>query len=180
MTMLEDKYAKLIELLNNDNLSWVGHSGVPFIIVSYESNEQLKVIDQIQRLKLDIPDFKFEEINMEELLFKMIEKNETVEGIIELEKSDEKVSIPQELGELLLDEIKEYFVTKASELGNKGRILVTRVGASAIYFNFIRLLSYLEGKIQIPIVFFYPGTCDRYSVTLLNKYKETALRALIV
>ena len=36
MTMLMEKYNKLIELINNDNLAWVRHSGVPFVICPYK------------------------------------------------------------------------------------------------------------------------------------------------
>lgn len=180
MAMLREKYTKIIELINNDNLTWVRHSGVPFIICPYEKGEHKDVIHIIKKLKQEIERFNLVVINMEQLLFNIIEEHETIEDIIELEKTEENIDLVEELGELLLEEVREYFISKAKEIGPKGRILVTRVGASAIYFNFIRLLSYLEGRVQIPVVFFYPGTYDKYSVKLLNQYKETALRALIV
>lgn len=179
MAMLMEKYTKLLELINNDTLTWIGHSGVPFIICTYEKNEHITSIDMIERLKVDIDKYKVEVINMEELIFNIIEEFETVDGIVELEKNEE-IDIAQELSELILDEVRKYIVEKSKEVGENGRIIVTRVGATAIYFNFIRLLSYLEGKVRIPTIFFYPGKHDNYSVSLLNQYQENALRALII
>lgn len=179
MTMLMEKYARLLELINNDTLTWIGHSGVPFIICTYKKNEHIKAIDIIDKLKVDVDKYNVEVINMEELIFNIIEEFETVDGIVELEKSEE-INIAQELSELILDEVRKYIVQKSKEIGEYGRIIVTRVGATAIYFNFIRVLSYLEGKVRIPTIFFYPGEYDKYSVNLLNQYQENALRALII
>lgn len=180
MATLMEKYTKILDLINNDSLTWVRHSGVPFIICSYEKEEHKDIAYIVKNLERDIENYKIQIINMEKVIFDIIEENETIEGIIELEKSEEDINLVEELGEFLLDEVRAYFISKAKEIGPDGRIIVTRVGASAIYFNFIRLLSYLEGRVQIPVVFFYPGTYDKYSVTLLNQYKETALRALIL
>ena len=180
MATLMEKYSKIIELINNDSLTWVRHSGVPFIICPYKKEEHKDVMYIINKLQQEIEEFHIELINMEQLIFDIIEEYETIKGIVELEKIEEDIDIVEELGEFLLEKVRSYFISKANEIGPKGRMLVTRVGATAIYFNFIRLLSYLEGRVQIPVVFFYPGSYDRFSVTLLDKYKETALRALII
>ncbi len=180
MTTLMEKYIKITELIDNDSLAWVRHSGVPFIICPYKKEEHKDVMYIIRKLQQEIKGFHLELINMEQLLFDIIEKYEIVDAIIELEKTEKNFDIVEELGEFLLGKVRLYFISKATEMGPKGRILVTRVGATPIYFNFIRLLSYLEGRVQIPVVFFYPGTHDRFSVTLLDQYKETALRALII
>lgn len=180
MAILMEKYNKILELINNDNLAWIRHSGVPFIICPYGKEEHEDTIHIIDKLKQDIQDYKIEVINIEHLIFDIIEEFETIEGIIEFEKSEEDINLVNELGELLLEEIRIRLIGKADELGSDGRIIIARIGSTAIYFNFIRLLSYLEGRIQIPVVFFYPGVHDKYSVKLLDKYKETSLRALIV
>ena len=180
MATLMEKYTKIIELINNDSLTWVRHSGVPFIICPYKKEEHKDVMYIINKLQQEIEEFHIELINMEQLIFDIIEEYETIEGIVELEKTDKDIDMVEELGEFLLEKVRSYFISKANEIGPKGRMLVTRVGATAIYFNFIRLLSYLEGRVQIPVIFFYPGSYDRFSVTLLDKYKETALRALII
>lgn len=180
MATLMEKYTKILELINNDSLAWVRHSGVPFVICPYDKQEHKDSLKIIKKLQQEIEDFNLEVINMEQLIFQIIEEHETIEGIIELEKTEENIDLVKELGELLLEEVRAYFISKSKEIGPNGRILVTRGGSSAIYFNFIRLLSYLEGRVHIPVVFFYPGTYDKYSVKLLNGYKETALRALIL
>lgn len=180
MATLMEKYNKILELINNDSLTWVRHSGVPFIICPYEREEHKDIIHIIKRLNQDIQNYKIEVINIEQVIFDIIEKFETIEGIVEFEKSEEDINLVEEIGELLLEEVRSYLISKAREIGPNGRMIITRIGSSAIYFNFIRLLSYLEGRVQIPVIFFYPGTYDKYSVSLLNKYKETALRALIL
>lgn len=180
MATLMEKYTKIIELINNDSLTWVRHSGVPFVICPYDKEEHKDVAQVIKKLNQEIDNYTLEIINMEQLIFDIIEENEGIEEIIELEKTEKDINLVEELGELILEDIRSYFISKAKEIGTNGRIFVTRVGASAIYFNFIRLLSYLEGRVHIPVVFFYPGKHDKYSVNLLNKHKETALRALII
>lgn len=180
MTMLMEKYTKIIELLDNDSLAWVRHSGVPFIICPYRKEEHNDVIYIINKLQEDMKGYNLELVNMEQLIFNIIEEYETIDGIIELEKTEDNINIVSELGELILTKVRAYFISKANEIGPNGRIVVTRVGVTSIYFNFIRLLSHLEGRVQVPIMFFYPGSHDRFSVTLLDEYKETALRALII
>lgn len=180
MLMLMEKYPKIINLIDNENLTWASHSGVPFIICPYKKEEHNDVMTIIKNMKNDIENYDLKFINMEELIFNIIDKYETIDGIIEFEKTENDINMVSELGELILEKTRDYFISQANELGPKGRIIVTRVGATAIYFNFIRLLSYLEGRVNIPVLFFYPGIYNRYSVTLLDEYKETALRALIL
>lgn len=180
MSTLTEKYIKIVDWISNDSLTWVKHTGVPFIICTYDNAENKDVGYMINKMKQDIIDYHIEIINMEKIIFDIIDEHETIDNIIQIEKSKEESNLVTELGELLLEEVRSYFIAKAKELGPKGRIVVTRVGSTAIYFNFVRLLSYLEGRVQIPLIFLYPGSFDKFSVSLLNKYKETALRALII
>lgn len=180
MLMLKDKYVKLLELINTDNINWVSHSGVPFVICTYDKKDHNDLNGIINKLKTDITNYEIQTINMEELIFNIIEENETIDGIIQLEKQEKDLNLGKELGELILEETREYFISKAAKMGKDGRLIVTRVGSTPVYFNFIRLLTYLEGRVKIPTLFFYPGSYDKFSVRLLDEYKETALRALII
>lgn len=178
--MLMEKYNNILELINSNNPTWVMHSGVPFVICSYTKEDNKTVPIVVKKLKEEILNFKVIEINIEQAIFEIIEKNEGIDKIIEFERSEESIDLSKELGEVILEDLREYIILKSNEVGEKGRILITRIGATTNYFNFIRLISYLEGKVKIPTIFFYPGKCDKYSSVLLDKYKETAIRAFYI
>lgn len=178
--MLMEKYNNILELINCNNPTWVKHSGVPFVICSYEKEDNKTVPIIVKKLKEEIFDFKVIEINLEEAIFEIINRNEGIEDIIEFEKSETDINIPKELGEVILEDLRNYIILRSNEVGENGRLLITRLGATTNYFNFIRLISYLEGKVNIPTIFFYPGKCDKYSSMLLDKYKETAIRAFYI
>lgn len=180
MAMLMEKYNNILELINLKSPTWVMHSGVPFVICSYGKEDNTTVPIVVKKLKDEIFDFKVIEINLEEAIFDIIDKNEGIEEIIEFEKLEENVNLSKELGEVILEDLRDYIISKSKVAGEKGRILITRIGATANYFNFIRLISYLEGRVNIPTIFFYPGTCDKYSSVLLDKHKETAIRAFYI
>lgn len=175
-----EKYNNIVELINSSKPTWVMHSGVPFVICSYtkEDNQTVPII--VKKLKEETFDFKVVEINLEQAILEIIEKNEGIDEFVEFEKSEANINLSKELGEVILEDLREYIILKSNEVGKKGRLLITRVGATANYFNFIRLISYLEGKINIPTIFFYPGKCDKYSSVLLDKHKETAIRAFYI
>lgn len=175
-----EKYNSILELINTNNPSWVMHSGVPFVICSYTKDDSQIVPIIVKKIKEEIFDFKVTEINLEQSILDIIEKNEGINEIIEFEKSEANINLSKELGEVILEDLREYIVGKTEEVGEKGRLLITRLGATANYFNFIRLISYLEGKVNIPTIFFYPGKCDKYSSVLLDKHKETAIRAFYI
>lgn len=180
MAMLMEKYNNILELINSKNPTWVMHSGVPFVICSYTKEDNKTVPIIVKKLKDEIFDFKVIEINLEEAIFEIINKNEGIEEIIEFEKSEEGINLSKELGEVILEDLRDYIISKSKVVGEQGRILITRLGSTANYFNFIRLISYLEGKVNIPTIFFYPGICDKYSSVLLDKHKETAIRAFYI
>lgn len=180
MAMLMEKYNNILELINSSNPTWVMHSGVPFVICSYTKEDNKTVPIVVKKLKDEIFDFKVIEINLEEAIFEIINRNEGIEEIIEFEKSENNINLSKELGEVILEDLRDYIISKSNEIGKNGRILITRLGATSNYFNFIRLISYLEGKVNIPTIFFYPGKCDKYSSVLLDKHKETAIRAFYI
>lgn len=180
MAMLMEKYNNILELINSSNPTWVMHSGVPFVICSYTKEDNKTVPIVVKKLKDEIFDFKVIEINLEEAIFEIINRNEGIEEIIEFEKSENNINLSKELGEVILEDLRDYIISKSNEIGENGRILITRLGSTSNYFNFIRLISYLEGKVNIPTIFFYPGKCDKYSSVLLDKYKETAIRAFYI
>lgn len=175
-----EKYNNILELINSNNPTWVMHSGVPFVICSYTKEDNKTVPIVVKKLKEEMLNFKVIEINIEEAILEIIEKNEGIDKIIEFEKSEENIDLSKELGEVILEDLREFIICKSNEVGQNGRILITRLGSTANYFNFIRLISYLEGKVKIPTIFFYPGKCDKYSSVLLDKYKETAIRAFYI
>lgn len=177
--MLMGKYNKILEHINSDTLTWVSHSGVPFIICTYDKEDHIGIPNFIKSLESDCINYNIEEINLEGAILDIIDKIEGIDAVIEYEK-EEKCSIAEELGDVVLDELREYICNNVNSLSNNSRVIITRVGSTVEFFPFIRLISYLEGKVHIPIIFMFPGTADKYSCKLLDRYKETAIRAVII
>lgn len=177
--MLMEKYNKILDHINNDTLTWVSHSGVPFIICTYGKEDHRGIPNFIKSLKSDCINYNIEEINLEGVILEIIDRIEGIDSVIEYEKN-ENCSIAEELGDVVLDELREYICNKVNALGQNSRVIITRVGATVEFFSFIRLISYLEGKVHIPIIFMFPGSADKYSCKLLDRYKETAIRAVII
>lgn len=177
MSIVKEKFDKLLELLNNDALVWARHSGVPFIICSFDKKSSGSINKVVNDLKIALKNYNTKVINIEEVIFKILEKEELLERAIVAEK-EIAFDVVENIKELLLEGIRAEFINTAIELGGRGRILVTRLGGMPVYFRFISLLSYLEGKVDIPVVFFYPGTQLQNSSFLLDEYDDSALRAL--
>ena len=179
MSIVKEKFDKLIELLNTDTLAWVRHSGVPFIICSFDKTTCGSINKVVEELTMALRDYSVRVINIEEVIFRILEKEDLLEPAIEAEKEN-AFDVVENIKEILLDGLRSEFIAVANEIGSKGRILVTRLGGTPMYFRFISLLSYLEGRIDIPVVFFYPGTQRKNISFMLDEYDDSALRALKV
>lgn len=179
MSIVKEKYDRLIELLNNDTLAWARHSGVPFIICSFDKKSCGSINKVVNDLQVSLKHYNVRVINIEELIYTMLQKEELLEPAIFAEKEN-AFDVVESLKDILLDGIRKYFLEVSNELGSKGRILVTRLGGLPVYFRFISLVSYLEAKVEIPVVFFYPGVQNKNISFMLEKYDDSALRALMV
>ncbi|WP_313558817.1 BREX protein BrxB domain-containing protein [Ruminiclostridium cellobioparum] len=179
MSIVKGKFDKLIELLNTDTLVWARHSGVPFIICSFDKSTCGSINKVVDDLTKALRNYSVRVINIEEVIFRILEKEELLEPAIAAEKEN-AFDVVENIKELILEGIRSEFIAVANELGPKGRILVTRLGGMPIYFRFISLLSFLEGKVDIPVVFFYPGTQQKNVSFMLDEFDDSALRALKV
>lgn len=179
MSIAKEKYDKLFDLLNNDTLAWARHSGVPFIVCSFDSNACGSINKVVSDLQMSLVNYNVRVINIEELIYSVLQREELLEPAIIAEKED-SFDVVESLKNILLDGIRNHFLEVSNELGPKGRILVTRLGGLPVYFRFISLLSYLEGKVEIPVVFFYPGIQNKNISFMLGEYDDSALRALMV
>lgn len=179
MSIVKEKFDKLLELLNNDALAWARHSGVPFIVCSFDKKNCGSINKVVSELEMTLKDYVVWIINIEEVIFRILEKEELLEPAIAAEKEN-SFDVVENVKELLLEGLRAEFINVANEAGPKGRILVTRLGVVPVYFRFISLLSYLEGKVNIPVVFFYPGTQQRNASFMLDEFDDSALRALKV
>ena len=179
MSIVKEKYDKLLNLLNNDTLAWARHSGVPFIVCSFDRKACGSINKVATDLQVALVNYNVRVINIEELIYSILQKEELLEPAIRGEKEN-SLDVIETLKNILLDGIRNYFIKVANELGPKGRILVTRLGGLPVYFRFISLVSYLEGKVYLPVVFFYPGMQNKNISFMLDEYDDSALRVLMV
>lgn len=181
--MLVEKINELKSKILTENMGWCRHSGVPFILTVINQDEQLYLHIKLKELKEDanIQGYNLEIVNIEEKLFELLKEDEG-EGLTELFDFEmgNINEFKSEMQTTLLRLLHNWIVKRSKELGERGRMVFTRVGSTAPHFRFIQLLSKLENQVSIPLVFFIPGTLNETSLKMLDKYEISRSRALVI
>lgn len=178
--MLSEKINQIKNMLLNDQIAWSRQSGAPFMLVAISSSEQLYIKPKLEEIEQEgqTQGYKVEVVNIEELLYKLLLKDENgdLTEIYEFEKEDYP-EFMKELQNTMLSLLYEWILERAEQLGEKGRMIFTRVGCTAPHFRLIQLLSKLENKVSIPLCFFVPGTVSSRKFIMLDDVDISGSRA---
>jgi len=88
MSIVKEKYDKLLNLLNNDTLAWAKHSGVPFIICSFDRKVCGSINKMVSELQVSLMNYNIRVINIEELIYSILQTEELLEPAITAEKEN--------------------------------------------------------------------------------------------
>ncbi len=175
---LEEKFEKLYETFINENfLSMKALGGeIPFYISSYNPNQEIKVVDEVERLinRLKISGVSVYEINLFSLIIDMLKDRGILDKIIDKEANLSKDKLYKTLQGAI--DTQKYLIPKIEELTtNNPSNIVFLTGIGQVY-PFIRshsILNNLQNSIKDrPTVMFFPGIYDGTSLSLFGKLKD--------
>ena len=168
---LKEKFKNLEQMLTQQLHLVNQFSGIPFVILIYDPQEQKKCYENVEDLvksigkqnktvlKVPIGDFVFD-------YFKKINR---MDEIIEFDKTDPD-SVRKELSDTCGKPFNEYIHTEIKKI-NPDFIFFTNVGGLYPYSRLSNILKNLE-KIKIPIIAFYPGKIENDKLLFLNKFES--------
>ncbi|MBN1450029.1 MAG: DUF1788 domain-containing protein [Anaerolineales bacterium] len=159
MSSLNEKFAELERLLINQRKTLALHSGVPFVLLIYDPNEENLCQEAQSHLKTKLEDAELviKEIPVEGFIF------EHYKGIGLLDKVFEKeVKNP---GDVYRDLSKNFRPALALRIieqsealeGQDAVLFLTQVSHLYPFVRVSNLLNDLENRVKLPLVIFYPG-----------------------
>jgi len=174
-------------LLNDQHRSQLRlHSGVPFIMLVYEPDEERKsrALQTRLRDKLNARELHVIEYELNTFIFEHYAKKNQLEQVFKIDQDptrrDElKRMIASVYEKQLVQDIKE----KAQELNShpdKNIIFLTSVASIYPFARVSNLLTDLENHVLVPLVVFYPGGEVDGKLSFLNREAHIGYRARII
>lgn len=186
--MLSNFQARLEELerLVRDDRDDVGRrAGVPFIIFTYDPDDELAVDEEVRNLieKLEYHDQIVAEIDMRKLVFNILENRSILENVIDLERRD-RDRLEDGLKSTLLDDGEMGQLASAIAMAADGAdtVIIYRMGILYPFASASTLMGQLETNTpdDTPIVFWYPAKVYDKSLRFLNESSGAYYRAKLI
>jgi len=168
---LKGKFKNLKQMLTQQIHLINQFSGIPFVILIYDPQDQKECYENIEDLtkKFEKKGKKVLKIPIGDFVFKYFEEQNKMEEIIEYDKTEPEI-VRQELSNVC-EKYFNNFIHSEIEKDNPDLIFFTNVGGLYPYSRLSNILKNLE-KIKIPIIAFYPGKIVNDELYFLNKYKS--------
>lgn len=165
MTSLNNRLVQLQRDLLADPVRISTYHDLPFAIFHYHPKDEFKIRKDLQLLstRLTKAGKKVEFISLAKILWNAIEKNDTIENVIE----DEKKFGFQKIQDIIYTYLTDRDFTPLPDLlqdelrtldPKKDIAFIVRAGclAPSIY-PISQLMDHMQGKTAVPSVLFYPG-----------------------
>lgn len=177
---LQDKFDKLEEVLTKDSDSIRVHSGVPFVLLVYDPNDEYLLNQQKTFLfhKLDDLKIKYVEVPLNKRIFEWLEEEGLLQEAFQLEKTRKK-ELTKQLSAILKSKLVAS-LTQLSEEDKEPIIFLSRAGSLYPFLRVSAILSELENKVKNIMVVFYPGKREGKSLRFLNESEGYYYRAMII
>jgi len=159
MSSLAEKFAELERLLLNNRQTLALYSGVPFVLLLYNPQEERACRERQGHLTAKLTDvgLHVSEISVETFVFdhyaeiglldKMLEKERTRPG-----------DVHRDLARNYRPALVQHIIEKAQALEGQDAVLfLTRVAHLYPFVRVSNLLEDLENRVKLPLVIFYPG-----------------------
>lgn len=159
--------------------------GVPFIVFTYDPDDELTVDEEIRNLveKLEYNEQAVAAIDMRELVFSVLEERGILDNVIEQERNDRNRLLDGLKSSLLDDEGMGELATRIATWADEAdTVVVYRMGILFPFASGSTLMGQLEGNVppDTPIVFCYPATVDDNSLRFLDESEGTYYRAKVI
>ena len=178
MKDLTTKFEHLFNVISNKgflNKQSLGGE-IPFFISTYEANQELLIKNSIKLLKnkLDASGVSVLEINLYDLICKILEEKGGIDRMLRVEKRKSKDKFLRALQsslnihEILMPKIKEKIMESEAKV-----YFLTGIGLVFPYIRSHNVLNNLQNIAkEAPTVVFFPGEYDGHSLKLFGLLKD--------
>ena len=153
---LDVKFKELETLLMTGGHEQTGiRTGVPFIVLLYPPEEEIRVRDRIETLKkkLELEGWSIQYFEPEPLLFEFLELKGKSKEAFEAERMNHD--------QLRSNIAADLFVKRLTDMGNEGMakhaIFIRRAGGFYPHVNIHSLQERLSGNVKMTTIFFIPA-----------------------
>lgn len=170
MSLIE-KFKNLGDILTQQLHLINQFSGIPFVLLIYDPQEQKECYENVEDLMKVIENSNRNVLNISigDFVFKYFEKEDKMDEIIEYDKEDPDL-VRKELSNVCEKYFNDYIHLEI-EKSKPDFIFFTNVGGLYPYSRLSNILKNLE-KIKIPIIAFYPGKIENEKLLFLNKFES--------
>jgi hypothetical protein len=165
MLSFNDRLTQLERDLESTPVRISTYHDLPFAIFQYNPREEYKLRRELHLLSTRLKNTgkKVKVISLAKILWDAIEKNDSIENIIEDEKEFGFSKIQDIIYTYLTDEdftpLPDLLAAELERLDSQKQIaFILRAGCLApSIFPISQLMDHMQGKTQVPSVLFYPG-----------------------
>lgn len=166
MPSLVEKFAELEKLILEQRETLHLHSGVPFVLLIYDPDDEFRCREEQAHLKNKLNDagLTVHEIGVETFIFDHYAKIGLLEKVFEKEPTQPD-TVYRDLAKNYRPALKNHIIQIADELSNpdderSNQDVILFLTQVAHFYPFVRvsnLLEDLENRVKVPLVVFYPG-----------------------
>lgn len=170
MKPLREKFEELAELLitHRDTLSQ--GTGVPFVRLLFDPNEELEVRELTILLKEKLEKAGYEpiEIHCGDYPFKFYKQRNQLE--LRLSTAEERPEqSTDEMGKHAEADLLDVIIRQSEIANEKTVILLSETGLLYPFAHLSRILQGCENKVHVPLVILYPATVDGKKILFMGK-----------
>lgn len=154
---LQEKFNFLEDLLMHKRETIGLHTGVPFIMLIYQTNMETECKNKKRNLmeKLTSRNLKVQEISVSKFIFESLGESKQLDQIFEHEKESQD-EVREELTKRCKYYMKEWILNKI-EKEKPDIVFLTDIASLYPYYRVSAIFNSLENEVKIPFVAFYPG-----------------------
>ena len=174
---LQEKFKYLENMLLNDRDTFHIQIGAPFILFIYNPYEEMECRRKVKELSgfLNSKNIKVLEIPLNTFVFEILAEYNSLEDVFEKEKNDIDEFI-RGISQIYNQKIKQYILSQIKD--KIETLFITRIGSLFPFYRTSDIVDKLLNFIEIPTVFFYPGTyikdyaTDEEEILFFGKYSS--------
>ena len=148
---------------------------IPFYIFDYPAEKELLIRETVIKLKESFSkkDIKILEINLYELVLKVLFERISAQKIVEYEQKKGSTELLEKLRPMLKIELVNDKIDSLITKEKYDIIFLTGIGNAWPLIRSHKVLNNLQSVISsIPLIVFYPGNYTKYDLSLFGKFKD--------
>ena len=179
-TRFEERLNQVLpRLLSPDVLSNQGAGGeIGFWIFDYPPEHELTVRTWLQTviepgLRKQVPAIRYQTINLFQFIIELLQERKLLDKALDMQANKGDAALLASLRSVLKEDRLAERMTRQLDVANLDLLIVNGVGAAYPMLRTHTLLSALHSHLnRTPLLMFFPGRYDGYSLRLFNKLSD--------